>query len=84
MFNKVVISFLIYHYTNTTTTTASTTETEIIWAVWWQKLVGKLVIAELNFKTCVAENFQEIPHWKKALYRLGTEIGREEHIFKLQ
>ena len=25
-----------------------------------------LVLAELNFKTCVAENLQEIPDWKKA------------------
>ena len=25
-----------------------------------------LVLAELNFKTCVAENFQEIPDWNKA------------------
>ena len=25
-----------------------------------------LVLAELNFRTCAAENFQEIPDWKKA------------------
>ena len=25
-----------------------------------------LVLAELNFKICVAENLQEIPDWKKA------------------
>ena len=27
-----------------------------------------LVLAELNFKTCVAENFQEIPDWKKLIW----------------
>ena len=26
-----------------------------------------LVLAELNSKTCVAENYQEIPDWKKLI-----------------
>ena len=36
-----------------------------------------LVLAELNFKTCVAENFQEIPDWKKTknVYRIKDSLN---------